>query len=316
MRLSDLGERKLIKRMEEFLDIGDDAACIKIDDRFLVVSTDMVYRKTHILKEMSFEQIGHKIVSMCFSDIASMGAKPIGFLLSYGSPDIDFENFDELIRGIKEQAERYGTEFVGGDTNEVDELTLAGTALGFTDKPVFRKGATIGEIVGVTSDLGGGALGVKILLENMVPLSEIPANVLQRTLDPEPRVGEGVLLGNYASAMTDISDSLAVSLYDIAERSGVGIEVELDDIPFSDSTLELGDRLSIDILNLGLYGGGDYELLFTTPEERWSELEDEFIRRSFAKVTKIGRVVEGSGASGIKDGKEFGIRRRGYEHFK
>ncbi|ODS39854.1 MAG: thiamine-phosphate kinase [Candidatus Altiarchaeales archaeon WOR_SM1_79] len=222
MKLSDLGERKLIERMGELLDIGDDAACIKIGDGFLVVSTDMIYRKTHILNEMSFAQAGHKIVSMCFSDIASMGAKPAGFLLSYGSADIDFADFDELIKGAKEQAERYGAGFIGGDTNETDELTLAGTALGFADKPVFRKGAKPGEVVGVTSDLGSAALGVKVLLEKMVPLSEIPADILQRTLDPEPRVREGILLGNYASAMMDISDSLAVSLHEIAERSSAG----------------------------------------------------------------------------------------------
>ena len=218
--MSELGERKVIERMREFLDIGDDAACIKIDDRFLVVSTDMIYRKTHVLNEMSFEQTGHKIVSMCFSHIASMGAKPIGFLLSYGSADVDFRDFDELIKGVKKQAEKYGAAFIGGDTNETDELTLAGTALGLTDKPVFRDGANKGEIVGVTSCVGDAALGVKMLLESLALLPAIPGDVLQRALDPEPRVKEGILLGDYASAMMDISDSLALSLYEVAERSG------------------------------------------------------------------------------------------------
>ena len=307
MKLSNLGEKKIIEKLMDSIDIGDDAAYIPFDGKFLVASTDMMYRKTHILEEMSYTQMGKKIVSINFSDIASMGAAPFGFLLSYGSPDIEVENFNEIISGVSGQCKKYNSKFLGGDTNETDELTLAGTALGLTDKPILRSGAKVGDVVAVTGFLGTSALGVEILVKKLMDFDEINKGILKETFEPEPRVPEGKFLKNYANSMTDVSDSLAMSLYDIAEMSNTGIKFNLNKIPISNNVIETSEQLNLNPIDYALYGGGDYELLFTVSRENWDKIKNlEF------KFTKIGEVVA---ESGVFDENDEKIRRLGYEHF-
>lgn len=308
--LRDLGERALIQRLEELLpDVGDDAAVLELGDQYLVLSTDMIYKPTHILDEMSWVQRGKYIVSINYSDIAAMGAKPLGFLLSYGSPDVGEEEFNDLIHGVKTQCERYDTRFLGGDTNEVGELTLAGFALGTTKKPVLRSGAKAGDLVAVTGSLGSASLGVDIIVKKLADQvdKKLLEEILKHTLEPEPRVAEGLLLNPYASALTDVSDSLAVSLHSISEKSKVGLEVDSGKIPYIDSAVKAASELRINMQEKALYGGGDYQLLFTIPEQGWRKVDKKI------EATVIGRVVKGSGVRGTS-GDE--IPCRGYEHFR
>jgi thiamine-monophosphate kinase len=157
MKLSDLGERKIIQRLEAFLPIGDDAAYLPVDGKYLVLSTDVIYESTHILPGMTYEQIGRFIASVNLSDIASMGARPFAFLLAYAGPDLQIDDFESLIHGVDSQCKKYGTKYVGGDTKYADRLTLAGTAAGYVKKPVLRTGAKVGDVVAVTGTLGGAA---------------------------------------------------------------------------------------------------------------------------------------------------------------
>ena len=311
MKLTDLGEKKIIKYLEQFLDIGDDAAYLKLDDRYLVMSTDMICAKTHLPKEMTWKQIGKKVVTVNFSDLAAMGAEPIGFLLSYGSPDMNFEDFDGLIRAVNKQCIKYGAKFLGGDMNQTDELILAGTALGISPKPILRSGAQVNDILCVTGYLGSASLGLDVLAKSYDLKDLKDANeVLNSVLEPEPRIKEGILLRKYASAMTDISDGLATSLYDIAEPSGVGIKLHLSEIPLLNSAIKVANELNLSLMDYALYGGDDYELLFTLPEKNWKEIKGKI------NATKIGKITEKEGGIiGIKDGEEIKIKRGGYEHF-
>ncbi len=308
MKLSELGEKEIVKRLGSFLDIGDDAAYLKFGDEFLILTTDMLYEKTHILPKISREQIGKLIVTVNFSDIAAMGAKPLAFLLSYGSPDIEFRDFEIMMHSVNNQCKKYNAKFAGGDTNYMDILTLSGAAIGKTKKPILRSGARIGDIIAVTGDLGSAGLGTEILLKNLPISVNNPA--VKKALEPEPRVNEGLLLGNYATSMTDISDSLSVGLYDIAVSSGVGIAIEIDKIPITENAIETAKKMNRDILDYALYSEGDYELLFTISEENFNK-----IRKKIA-ITKIGEIVKGSKIVGIKEKKKIGIKKKGYEHFK
>jgi len=309
MKLTDLGEREIIKKLEGFLEIGDDAAYLKINDEFLVLTTDMIYKSTHLPKQMTYEQIGRLIVTVNLSDIAAMGAKPLAFLLSYGSNDIEFDDFYEIINGVKEQCERYDTKFVGGDTNQMDELTLSGAAVGMTKKPILRSTAEIGDVIAVTGDIGSAGVGTEIILNNLLDNLDNPA--IKKALEPEPKIDEGLFLGKYANSMTDISDSLAVSLYDIAEQSGVGIEIYLNKIPVSQNARDLAHELNLNLFNSIIYGAGDYELLFSIPEKFLNEI-NSIVK---FKVTRIGRIIRGNEIFGIKNNERIKIEKIGYEHF-
>ena len=240
MQLTGLGERKMIENLRSFLDIGDDCACIKLGDDFLVMTTDMLYKETHIPDEMSWEQIGKLAVTVNLSDVAAMGAKPIAFLLSYGSPDMPAEFFDEFIRAVDCQCKKYGVKFAGGDINQTRELTLAGTALGITKKPILRSGAGVGDIIAVTGYLGSAALGMAAMESGALPAGK--NHLRDAAFEPEPRVNEGILLNNYATAMIDTSDSLALSMHYIAEESAGAVEESTRAVEESTVTVDESTR--------------------------------------------------------------------------
>lgn len=292
MKLSALGERAIIGKLGKFLDIGDDAACIRMGDRFLVMSTDTIHGPTHIPPEMTPRQIGKFIVTVNLSDLAAMGAKPLAFLLSYGGPDIEFTRFKNIIKSAQKQCRRFKIDLVGGDTKEMKELTLTGCAVGTAKRPVLRSGARPGDIIAVTGELGAAGACFELLRKGIKPSSPL----LKASLEPEPKIKEGILLGRHATSMTDISDSLAISLYSIAEQSGVGMKIDIDKIPTSS-------------IEHALYSGGDYQLLFTLPEKNFTRL------REVTNSTRIGTVTRAGGISATRKGSEFRIKKKGYEHF-
>jgi thiamine-monophosphate kinase len=271
MKLSGLGERKIIEHLSQELDIGDDAAWFPFGkNTFLVFSADMIYEKTHRLPGMTFQQFGKLAVTVNLSDVAAMGAQPLGFLLSYGGPDVELKKFQEIIRGIKKQCEKFKVKFAGGDTNESpggEGMTLAGSILGFIKGGVhpLRSGAKVGDLVGVTGTLGAGFAIDLLLQRGKVPLRY--KNILDKALEPEPRVKEGLFLRKYVHSLTDISDSLAVSLHCLARESGVGIKINLDNLPLLKS--------SSGMLPDALYRGGDYELVFTFPNEGYEHFSKQ-----------------------------------------
>jgi thiamine-monophosphate kinase len=315
MRLFNLGEKKIIGELEKRLSVGDDAAWLKFGGDFLIFSTDMIYEKTHFLPGMSYEEIGKLAVTINLSDIAAMGAKPLAFLLSCGTPaDFKMENFREIIQGVEKQCKKFEMKFAGGDMNETDELILAGSILGFTKrKPILRSGARCGDVLCVTGNLGTASLGVDILVKKLPCKDD---EVLKKALEPEPRVKEGAILGKFANSMTDISDSLAMSLYDIVDKSnGVGIEICLDKLPLAKSAINLANTLQLSIMDYALYGGWDYELLFTISEEYIDELRGAIDFTVIGKITKK-KCRDDEGVTGVGKGKKIKIKRNGYEHFK
>ncbi len=287
-----MGEREIIGKLGRFLDIGDDAACVRAGNEFLVLSTDTIHGPTHIPPEMTPQQIGKFIVTVNLSDLAAMGAKPLAFLLSYGGPDSEFTRFKKIIKSAQKQCRKFKIDLVGGDTKEMKELTLTGCAVGTAKRPVLRSGARPGDIVAVTGELGSAGRCFELLEKKRRPNRAL----LKAAFEPEPRIKEGLLMAKHANSMTDISDSLAISLYSIAEQSGVGMKIDIDKIPTS----------SIDH---ALYSGGDYQLLFTMPEKNFTRL------REATNSTMIGTVTRAGGIGATRNGRGFRIKRKGYEHF-
>jgi thiamine-monophosphate kinase len=170
-KLSEMGEKEAVrhilaeiaeKESSNAIGPGDDAAAVDMGVVYLVATTDMIAQSTHVLPGMTDWQIGWTVAAVNFSDVAAMGAKPIGLLVSMGLPkDTPSERLDEIIRGILDCCEYAGGEMLGGDTKEAPELTLSGTALGTVVKRgiLLRKGAKKGDLLAVTGSLGLAAAG-------------------------------------------------------------------------------------------------------------------------------------------------------------
>jgi len=316
--LNELGEKEAVKGVLSRLlpqgveGMGDDAACIRIGSRYLVVSTDVISRRTHIPDCMTDYQIGWMAAAVNLSDIAAMGATPLGVVMAMGLPrSTESSSVMSMIDGIMDCCESVSAKYLGGDTKECPETTIAGTSLGMVraDGLLKRSGAKSGDLLALTGTVGlAGAAFYEI--EDR----DHDDRARKAALEPRPRIREGTLLsasGSVTSCM-DTSDGLAMSVHELAGASGVGFEIDRDMIPVDQGAIDICKKHSKKVDDVALYSGGDYQLLFTIDPSGL----DRVRAMMKANITVIGRATPDRRIILIRDGKRSPLEKKGYEHFK
>ncbi|AIJ06374.1 thiamine-monophosphate kinase [Methanocaldococcus bathoardescens] len=286
--------------------IDDDCAVIKIDENFyLVATTDMMVKKAHIPSILTPYEIGGRILTANVSDIASMGAKPLAFLVSISlSKEEANEKFiKELYSGLDDFSKLYNCPVVGGDTNKGDELVLSGTAFGITDNPIYRKGE-VGDDICVTNDLGRVycALALYYMLkENKISHSEFEKlcqkypKIIEKLRKPIARVKEGLLMNKLINGCCDISDGLGKEITYFKN-----FEIYSDKIfkLIPDDVIEFCEEFNLNPIKVVLNSGEEFELLFTT--SKFNKVKDSL--KGYSKIYKIGKIIE---EGQFIDGEEF-----------
>jgi thiamine-monophosphate kinase len=291
--MARIGERDALESIAASLPAaGDDAAVVGEN----VLTTDMLHANTDFPAGTSRYTAGWRSVGASLSDLAAMGAEAVAAVAAYGAPTLEERELSEFLAGAKEVCTAVGAEYVGGDLDAHEEFTVATTALGEVDEPVYRSGAQPGDTVYLTGTLGRSAAALRLFDAGNIER----ANELFRF---SPRVETGVAIAPSASAMMDSSDGLARSAHQLAEASNCGLALE--------SPLPIDERLEgltdpEDARELGTTFGEDFELLFTVPEDEIETVEST----SFpVDVRPIGRAVE---EEVTLDGDS--LADRGYDH--
>jgi thiamine-monophosphate kinase len=325
MKVSDVGERALVELARKTfkigprikVGIGDDAAAIDIDGRYLIATTDMLIAGTHFPPGTTAEQMGHKAVIVNLSDLAAMGAEPLALIFSVGLPrGLDVEFVKRMIKSMDLTAGRYETYVVGGDLDESDDITIAGAAFGLASKRklLTRSGSKPGDVIAVTGQLGAASAGLKILLERLPPKGY--EKLIKAQLEPIARVREGMALAkNGVKAAIDITDSLASNLWQVSRMSGTKLIIDREKVPVHPLALKFAERYRFKVDNFALYGGEDFELLFTVRPRSWRRVKLA-LGRIGTKVTAIGHVTKGRGVFVQRKGIQEKLPDRGYEHFR
>lgn len=323
--MSVLSEFELIRRYftrpthHTRLGVGDDAALVRPRHGMeLVISTDMLLAGRHFFRDADPRRLGHKALAANLSDMAAMGAMPRWATLSLALPNAEPAWLRAFAAGFMRLARAHGVDLVGGDTTRgplaicvqiVGEVP-AGTAL-------RRDGARVGDEVWVSGKLGDAALAVAARAGRVRLAAHELAAIARRLDTPLPRVGLGQALRGVARSAIDISDGLIADLGHICERSRVGAEIELEQLPKSRIVRRYLSRpVAREAL---LSGGDDYELCFTAATARRRAIE-RIGARMGVKLTRIGHVVaprHGIGKVTVcgADGKPVVLRRHGFEHF-
>ncbi len=264
----------------------DDCAEIPCGEQVMVVTTDMLHRTTDFVKGMNDWQAGWMSAAVTLSDIASMGAAPKYLLIAVGLDD--WKSLAGVMQGAKDCCTKFGAEIIGGDIDRHGELTIVTTGLGLVSRRdiVRRTGVWPGDLICITGNPGQAQAWLEGYLQFEKALFE-----------PQPRVVEGQFLGRGGvSAMMDDSDGIALSLYDLLSVNDCGFSLDSAKLPLPTGIPSERAR------ELVLYGGGDYELLFTIPPDRYP-------------VAGVSSTIIGSAIPERKvlvDGKP--LEKRGYQH--
>jgi thiamine-monophosphate kinase len=289
----------------------DDCAVIDIDSsKLLVASTDMLHSTTDFPPGMTPQQMGWMSVAVNLSDIAAMGASPIGIMMALGlPPDLELDFVEALVRGMDKCAGHSGTVIIGGDIDRHDEITISGSALGLVDVEhiVLRKGAQIGDLVCVTGKLGTAGAALDALMHNR----NTDRSVLDKFYQPVPRIPEGISLAQTGclTSMMDISDGLALSLYDIAAVSNVGFHIQANNIPIHNEVRSMSYNED-ELFNWSVYTGGDFELLFTIRPGCLEQVEN----KTPVQYTVIGEVTQ-KGMTIERHGNVMDMKPHGFTQF-
>ena len=276
------------QKNQVLLGIGDDCALLQPDPaQSLAVTSDMLVEGRHFFANANPEWLGHKALAVNLSDLAAMGAKPVGFTLALALPHADSTWLTQFSQGLFRLAQQWQCPLIGGDTTQ-GPLTICITALGHVpaNAALKRSGAKVGDDIWVSGSLGDARLALGALRsEWLLDHSSLEA-VLPRMHQPEPRITLGMELRGIASAALDVSDGLLGDLRHILKASQVNAEVRIDQLPTSRTLAAQSEQLR---RQCAANGGDDYELCFTAPSNKRAEIES--LSTALLPLTCIGRIT-------------------------
>ena len=283
--------------------LGDDAAILEPPaGEQLVVSTDTSVEDVHFRRRwLTSGEIGYRSAMAALSDLAAMGARPLGMTVALALPPAWKEDFGPLADGIGEAAREVECHVIGGDLSRSEALHCTITVLGASARPILRSGANVGDSIYITGQLGGPGAALRALSAGThpAPLAR------ERFARPVARIREGVWIAQHgAHAMIDLSDGLVSDAEHLATASGVRLTIDLDKLPVLQGCVARDAARS----------GEEYELLFTAAADLDAAA---FVRTFRLALTVIGQVDALSGENRVmftSQGTRVDLEK-GYDHF-
>ncbi|WP_460418028.1 thiamine-phosphate kinase [Pseudomonas sp. microsymbiont 2] len=291
------------------LGVGDDCALLDLPaGEQLAISTDTLVAGVHFPTTCDPLLLGQRSLAVAASDLAAMGATPIGFTLALTLPEFAPDWLEAYADGLGRMAHRCRMTLIGGDTTR-GPLSITVTVFGRVPagQALRRSGAQPGDLLCVGGCLGNAAGALPLVLGEREAAADVAGPLLEHYWSPLPQLVLGERLRGLATAALDISDGLLADCGHIAKASGVALEVNLEQVPVSAALQALlGDEAA---RWAALTGGDDYVLAFTVPQAALCSLPDT------AHV--IGHVREGQGVTLLDaQGQDITPVQRGYQHFR
>jgi thiamine-monophosphate kinase len=314
-----MGEEEVIELIKRELKLPrafEDAELVPFGKTNLLVTTDMLNEGDDFPPGMPYEAIGWVSVAANLSDLAAVGAKPLGVLMAWGIPRIlPQDGVREIAKGMRQCASAHGTQVLGGDMNETERRTLSGTAVGWADAPLRRNGAKPGDIIAVTGPLGASAAGYLIYWSKKKELNELERKLVDRFNKPFARTAlmHELAKKHLVHSAIDISDGLSPSVYSICKESNAGALVEYVGIPFFPGVEKYAHENKREPLSLANVGN-DYEVLMTLPQESF-ETARKTAKKHGCELSEIGTVLK-KDVLLERDGKVSAFPKEGFAHFK
>ncbi|MBD2678450.1 MULTISPECIES: thiamine-phosphate kinase [Nostoc] len=328
--VKDIGEQGLLAKLQRFCPpeiIGDDAAVlVTAPDQSLVVTTDVLVDGVHFSNlTTSPEDAGWRAAAANLSDLAAMGAFPLGIAVGLGLPgDLSVNWVESLYQGMTECLQKYNTPIVGGDVVRSPVTTLAITAFGqvHPSQIIRRSAAVVGDAIVVTGVHGASHAGLQLLLHPELGQNlsdEQKTALIGAHQRPQPRLDvlpilEKIITSPMSIAGMDSSDGLADAVIQICRASSVGAVLEFREISLPTA---FNNWLTPEqALQYALYGGEDFELVLCLPQKSASA----FVKHLGEGAAIVGRITPGSTILLHDEQKKFPDQvltlSQGFQHFK
>lgn len=292
------------------LGIGDDCALLQLGPgEQLAVSTDSQVAGVHFPTDPDPFLLAQRVLAAAASDLAAMGAAPLGFTLALTLPAAEPAWLEAFARGLDVMARACQLALIGGDTTR-GPLNLNVTVFGRlpAGRALRRSGARPGDLLCIGGPTGEAAAALPLVLGQRPAQGAADQRLLAQYWTPRPQLALGQALRGLASAALDVSDGLLADCGHIAEQSAVRLLVDAARLPL---TPALRAATGAQALPLALAGGDDYVLAFTLPPEHATAL-----RLSGLPFHIVGRVVAGSGVQVLDGaGRDITPAAGGYQHF-
>ncbi|MCP4765274.1 MAG: thiamine-phosphate kinase [Gammaproteobacteria bacterium] len=293
------------------LGIGDDAAVVEVPVGYQqVVSMDTLIAGVHFPEDTSPADIAYKALAVNLSDLAAMAATPNWFLLSLSLPHSDPPWLEAFADGLRKTAAAFRLQLIGGDTcHGALSISIQVAGLVPAGEFVSRAGASAGDLILVSGELGGAGLGLAHL-QGRIDLPEaLRADCLQALNRPRPRLELSDFLRRFASAAIDISDGLQGDLAHILKASHCGARIDRAAIP----VVPWIERQ--DLYQLALGGGDDYEICCTVAPKYRAEIENWNRLHAHCRLSTIGEITDTGFDLCIGDKITDLSQAQGYRHF-
>lgn len=285
---------------EAGLGLKDDAALLAPPPGCeLVLTVDQMLEGVHFLSGDDPALIARKLLRRNLSDLAAMGAQPLGYLLTTALPAGATEDWlAGFAAGLAQDQDIFGLRLMGGDSSSsLHGIALSATLIGIVPigQALRRNGARAGDEIWVTGSIGDAMQGLQARLGK----GEAAPELITRSLLPQPRIG--LELAGIVSAAIDVSDGLVQDLGHIARESGLHAVLDAQNVPGAPGDLE--QRLT---------GGDDYELVLAVPPGNTQALLSAC---KAVPVTRIGLFQPGTGVEVRLNGEPLSLASSGWKHF-
>jgi len=270
--------------------IGEDCAVVDFGDYVCVMSTDPITGAT--------KDIGSLAIHISCNDIASSGVEPLGIMLTImAPPNTTKEDLGYVMKEANRAAASINVEIIGGHTeitDAVNRMIISATAIGrqLKNKLVLSEGAKLGDAVFMTKH--AGLEGVSIIARDLEEKlkDKVSYDIIKSAQDFSNNVSvvkEGMLASSIGvNSMHDVTEGgIFGAIWELAEVSGLGIEVYEDNISIRNETLEICQLFSINPMRLISSG----VMVMTIPQDMKNLLIEAF-NKECIDIREIGKIIE------------------------
>lgn len=307
--------RRDYRREDIIVGNGDDCAVVSIPaGHQMATSIDTLVEGVHFLADTNPEWLGHKALAVSLSDLAAMGSVPRWATLALTLPEADDEWLAAFSKGFLSLADRFNVALIGGDTTR-GPLSISVQVMGIVmeGQAVRRSGASEGDDIYVTGQLGDACLGLMSLENEALLEPHLAYSCRMRLERPDPRVSVGVGLSPFASAMIDCSDGLLADLGHLLAASGLGGVIKRERFPLSEAVRSFVTEH--DNWQPVFAGGDDYELVFTAPPSSRS-IVAAMVESTGCSISWLGTVTTHDELIVLGDDDlPMSLSGSGYRHF-